>query len=409
MEENGIESPIYNKHILLGIDPRSPTTDFKRTPIVINASENELPKAIFNKNLEKVIQSELRTPKLRNDRVASNVRQPKLLDSSPIQPKPETYKRKSFVGLLETNIDFTETDIDVVFQEKCKGSLDSFKVITKIDVVQNQNVDPRSPTTDFLRTPIQIIKKIGEIDLNKDDYNSEPRTIELQDNLQDGVENICPEIDPPKLEESSEEQLFQDNEGDSPKSNPDENIQVSTVANNVQDETHEDSDVCESKLQKLMVGEKVTMNDDTFGSNNTIHEDIPNGTKSAPVTPPHMNIFEEEILHQKRHKSAPATPPCTNLDTKDLDTKIAHSIYEDDDIVVCPRVVQIKEYVERSPLRIWNGTESDRKKSGQKLKVSDKPRKSDGLCKIPIYKERVKKSNIQCENTPPRNMEIKKK
>ncbi|KAF5284148.1 hypothetical protein FQR65_LT00148 [Abscondita terminalis] len=72
------------------VDPRSPNTEYSRTPIQV---------PIHNKHLDTARQTAGCTPKL--------------LQSSTKIVKQEN-KRNSFVGLLETNIDFVETDLDNV-------------------------------------------------------------------------------------------------------------------------------------------------------------------------------------------------------------------------------------------------------------------------------------------------------
>lgn len=121
-----VETPL-KRHLILGIDPRSPTLELQRTPIVVSASpDKRVPATIRNKNLDKVKNSSL----LNSPKVVP----PKLLDSTPISHKiqSDAYKRKSFV-LLETNVDFTETDLDTVIQRKYLGKLFlcCYKYITK--------------------------------------------------------------------------------------------------------------------------------------------------------------------------------------------------------------------------------------------------------------------------------------
>lgn len=110
-------------NVVLGIDPRSPTVEFNRTPIIVGvvAKEN-LPK-LQNKNLDNVRKTEIQTTPLAAEKKSKLV-PPKLLSTSPVSVVTN-YKRKSFVGLLETNVDFTETDLDNVYQAKAKlnGSL----------------------------------------------------------------------------------------------------------------------------------------------------------------------------------------------------------------------------------------------------------------------------------------------
>ncbi|EFA04030.1 cell division cycle-associated protein 3 [Tribolium castaneum] len=99
-------------NVVLGIDPRSPTVEFNRTPIIVGAvTKEKQPKVLKNKNLDNVRKSEIQTTPVAVER--KSVVPPKLLSTSPVS-LVTNYKRKSFVGLLETNVDFTETDLDTV-------------------------------------------------------------------------------------------------------------------------------------------------------------------------------------------------------------------------------------------------------------------------------------------------------
>lgn len=162
----------YNTKIL-SVDPRSPTVEFIRTPIAV--TEELTNKKLRNKNLDKARKEfVLSSPKNPLKNTA-----PKLLESSPITAKLDAAnKRRSVVGLLETNIDYTETDLDAVLKVKEE------KVV---DIIETQNIDPRSPTNDFVRTPVQILKKVGEIDLNDKVYSN---SVELVEEETQSVETI---------------------------------------------------------------------------------------------------------------------------------------------------------------------------------------------------------------------------
>nr|CAH7748704.1 unnamed protein product [Callosobruchus chinensis] len=384
-EENA--TPVKNSAYVLADDPRSPTTEFKRTPIVINDKEDLL-KKVHNKNLEKRLQGNIDTT---NGAVKPNIVPPKLLESSPIKARPDANKRKSFVGLLETNIDYTETDIDVVFQEKCKVALETPK---KIAIVETEDIDPRSPTTQFLRTPIQIVRKIGEIKLNGElsfDEDCEEQT-QYEDCIKDILTGIVDKVlyehdlAPDEVDLNVEQELSTKVDviglADSPKILAKEAVQPKLIETEYEDPTFE------TNIGIVLEREHI---------------------HSAPVTPPRIKSIEAKALLDKQIKSAPMSPQVNKqVDVKELDKKLTDLIYEDTDLVVCPRVVTLKDYSVRSPLQNWNG-EIGNKKSAPKLKVSDKPRKSDQgvISKIPVFKEKVKR-NVQCENTPPRIVEKKK-
>lgn len=192
--EDDNNTPLNHLHTrVLDLDPRSPTMDFVRTPIVVNTEEKKLPGKLHNKNLDnarkqlvRMTPSRVPKPILNIEDTPKRIVPPKLLESSPISPKHEN-KRNSLVGLLETNIDYTETDLDEVIQNK-QGR-------KSIEVYESEDTDPRSPTCDFVRTPLQVLKKIGEIDLNADEdktqtNSKEPLIIEEEEEEQEKCQTV---------------------------------------------------------------------------------------------------------------------------------------------------------------------------------------------------------------------------
>lgn len=113
-------------------------------------------------------------------------------------------------------------------------------------------------------------------------------------------------------------------------------------------------------------------------------------TKSAPVSPPHIVSVTPKKL------KALSTSPVRSLSAEVLEfqKKLTNLIYEDEDPIVWPRAVKPQNQ-SRTPLGVRNGNAAV-----QKLKVSDKPRKTTS--RIPVFKE--KRVKIQCENTPPKSM-----
>ncbi|KAJ8920929.1 hypothetical protein NQ315_015722 [Exocentrus adspersus] len=382
------QTPAKAETILLGIDPRSPTTEFNRTPIIVSASEVDASAKLCNKTLDRVKRSVITTPKAYEKRAYEKVvtnPKPKLLESSPIREKTNINKRKSFVGLLETNIDFTETDLDAVIREKSKVELQggtSSDPEQIFNVVQLENIDPRSPTTDFLRTPIQIIKKISDLNLDKENYEDENKleVAELQDHtiIEKCVKEICEIVHSnPEIETMVKQTLFQ--------------------SNDLLDE--DASSLCQDHFNN-----KTEDDDDEDGMVAAGVE-----VKSAPITPPAIDASAIPMI-LKEVKSAPTSPSLSlRSGVKELDKKLTSLIYQDEDIVICPRKVKLKDYDSRSPLRSLNVIDTEKKKSAQKTKVGDKARKSDyAVSKIPVYREKSRRTEVQCENTPPRNMERRK-
>lgn len=199
---------IYSPCVKLkSIDPRSPTVDFVRTPIVVPEGEAPLPLKLHNKNLDNVRKSLLQSSitKQIKKKLPAKATPPKLLESNVIAMKPVENKRKSYVGLLETNLDFIETDLDKVKTNLEDGfSLDLYKDEGENDnVVEEPNlpeevfeqcctpqrninspecveniclndvIDPRSPTREFFRTPVaHIIEKVEVLQMKETNINS---------------------------------------------------------------------------------------------------------------------------------------------------------------------------------------------------------------------------------------------
>ncbi|XP_057672000.1 uncharacterized protein LOC130903758 [Diorhabda carinulata] len=300
--------PIRNKNILLEVDPRSPTTDFERTPIIIGSKISDFRRKLHNKNLDKANLAEL------IDTQSSSI-PPKLLESSPIRVRLDSHKRRSLVGLLETNIDYTETDLDSILQEKYRiEENDQYKHLDDEYIAKEDKIDIST-----------------SVDSSKDVLDEMPQIME--------------------------------------------NINTNFESMQIVSETEAEQDVpVKVEVREAPAG--------IFTSSSVCHEEI----KSQP-SKPLINI---------------------TADVKELDKKLTNLIYEDD-FVVCPRIVQLRENMERSPLKNRNGNEFIAK-STQKLKVSDKPRSDYVVSKIPVFKSRKgnAKDQVQCENTPPRHMDKNK-
>ncbi|XP_060517496.1 uncharacterized protein LOC132696592 [Cylas formicarius] len=354
-----LETPI--KHTTLShFDPRSPALEFKRTPIILSDSYDEKPPThLRNKNLDKVRACAISTTQVGTPRY-TNI-PPKLLESTPVSQKMDMGKRRSFGGVLETNIDFTETDLDIVLREKYADQLrEEFK--EQFEHVE----DPRSPTTNFWRTPIQVLKDSEEGIVNKNENdidicgNDCTKKVKKHSVLELKLEeSICGEILSPivAFEEVDEsENAHQEISKDYP---------INNLENSIYKSTDKTDDV------------------PTPETKSTIASLSPEAGKLGTV-----------------NNTLALTSPQVDVNIKEFDKKLTNLIYEDEDLVVCPRIVKMKEQV-RTPLGLMNASNN---RQQPKLKVSDKPRKSKyAVSKIPVFKEK-KIKGIQCENTPPRNM-----
>ncbi|KAJ8978173.1 hypothetical protein NQ317_009661 [Molorchus minor] len=409
-----LETPEKCKTVVLGIDPRSPTAEFKRTPIVINADESEMPKKIYNRNLDRVRQFSVITPKSTKEKPSTaNIIPPKLLESSPINPRPEINKRKSLIGLLETNIDFTETDLDTVIQEKFKTNEKSAPTVEDdcTDVSSNENTG-----SCLTNEPIKLGKDAcGSTQSIGNDLCSITRDDQVQVNVNAAV------IEGSKVEQLVVAELQQIKMAN-------DELVIRQIVEEICDIIDKDQKytACNASLENLEIIKQTDIvesqamvapkRDQLLEISDIDAEElkIPVEIKSAPATPTKKNVKKQKSIPilspiNKQTKSAPVSPPMVNLtaDVNELDKKLTNLIYEDEDMIVCPRIVRLKDENNRSPLKSYNMCESDKRKSVQKLKVSDKPRKSEyAVSRIPVFKE--KRNKGQCENTPPRNMEKRK-
>ncbi|XP_017777711.1 PREDICTED: cell division cycle-associated protein 3-like [Nicrophorus vespilloides] len=266
-------------------DPRSPTYEYMRTPIVVSANSCE--NQAVTKNLEGVRKTlTLITPKKISD-MSSHV-PPKLLESSPVTAKPNDNKRKSMVGVLETNLDYVETNIDEV-------------ITNKVALVDEETVESKESASD-----LKI--KFFEQKTNEDNFEAASSS-----------------------------------NGDASLNNTD--------------------------------NKRVIVDDDglIIKSSSTVEEDEP--------TP-------------KIDEAAPKVQDKVQSSEQEFAKKIATLIYTDEDSVLVNRQSKKQKECNRNPLGIRNGV--------PKLKVSDKPRKNEfSTCKIPIYRNKL---STQCENTPPKSM-----
>ncbi|CAG9768989.1 unnamed protein product [Ceutorhynchus assimilis] len=393
-DEPSVETPLKH-HLILGIDPRSPTLELQRTPIIV---DNKPPLNIKDKNLERVkgcalLKSPLQTVS------------PKLLESNPVTPKikKDTYKRKSFV-LLETNVDFTETDFDTVIRAKYPGE----DVETCEDDTRTTD-ESVSANEEELLVETSHVENANGVDV-EENYNPETIT----SNERQIVEAAMQEAPIVASEEVKEDQ------------NPIEDI-TNFVANEevkedqipvediINEEVKEDQIPVENIIN-FVANEEVKENQtpiaDIINIEKCVQENIP---VAEPEPQENIDLLQKEATNSaiianvtpKKSKSEPITPHSINVtaNVEELNKKLTNLIFEDEDLVVFPRVVKLKDQ-SRTPLAERNSNGNS--KVAQKLKVSDKPRKGEYTVnsKIPLFKD--KKIKVQCENTPPRNMRVVK-
>lgn len=148
-------------------DPRSPSLEIDRTPIILpgnkrrhsqwgnpNKSSELLNKSVELQKTDTSSELPNKSVELQSDKsleLLNNTRSPpRLLESIPILSKTPDKKRHSLIGLLETNLDYQETDLDKVIQKQSPKSISTIKGDEKDD---NQSL---SKTPD----PNQLIKEV---------------------------------------------------------------------------------------------------------------------------------------------------------------------------------------------------------------------------------------------------------
>lgn len=369
-----IETPL-KRHLILGIDPRSPTVGLQRTPIVISPI---YPSGIKNKNLEKVKKIDI------PGNSSSNTSSPKLLSSNPITPKivkNDALKRKSFV-LLETNIDYTETDLDAVIQEKHSLAIKNEEKLAEDNCVNTSLNENEYDTAS--EESLSVVKKDAETETKAEISDDLPEVPVVENELQ-GLLHV-----------HKEDTKNSDNKDVVEITEP---LETKIVEPNVdQVETIEEPEVTEKDTAEV-TDMKTNKSVEKAVNDSAENNDFVLCTKSAPVSPPNMVCVTPKLT-----KSEPVTPPVVNLtaDIRELDKKLTNLIYEDEDPVVCPRAVKPKNQ-NRTPL----GPKNEDSNRRTKLKVSDKPRKSINPCsKIPVFKE--KRIKVQSENIPPTGLRNEK-
>ncbi|KAK4878111.1 hypothetical protein RN001_010617 [Aquatica leii] len=218
---------------------------------------------------------------------------------------------------------------------------------TTISEVQQQvNLDPRSPTTDFYRTPIVL--------------NLETKNVELTKATP--VKSTGNSITPRLLETNTKIIKHVENK---------RNSFVGLLETNI-DYVETDLDGVPCKVKEVIE------------SDNDIEAKLP---------------LVEELVDTK---VADELEMSVNKCVEELDKKLSDLIYEDKEFDVKTTLTKPKEN-NRTPLGDRHINQHHQKKTIPILKVSDKPtRFPKNMSKIPVFKEKKIKNQIQCENTPPR-------
>ncbi|XP_045491056.1 uncharacterized protein LOC123690937 [Colias croceus] len=203
IHNNPILTAVIKNH-LQSFDPRSPTQDFERTPIVINSKTDNLngehyicgadnfgspslPNDSFDNNNDEVSQKvspELIPKNLCNEfydlSLEDSLKNEEPLGSSTasnevIENNISKEEHKP-TQLLETNFDFVENDtIQECNEMACDSEVNQANDIKNIPLFKIINEDPRSPSMGIERTPI-VVSKV-------DDNSIEHSIEEMSDDL----------------------------------------------------------------------------------------------------------------------------------------------------------------------------------------------------------------------------------
>lgn len=175
-------------------DPRSPSVEFTRTPIVIERQSAKL----RNKTLDNVRKQMMETTPFKttgkSEESNSSKKSPILLESHVKKNASQNEKRNSTIGLLQTNLDYIETDLDNV---QNNGKIEQKKVVLDEDLFDSQLVneieDEKSielfePIDNFVDNVVDNKKIIEDIDeevkdikvhLSNETIKDEPPKIDL--------------------------------------------------------------------------------------------------------------------------------------------------------------------------------------------------------------------------------------
>lgn len=314
----------------------------------------------------------------------------------------------------ESNKEIKESDDDfkkfnVVPEERKNNSFKSSKI--PISILEANCVDPRSPTTDFIRTPVQILKKIGEIYISKEveDSESEYEATEKKEGIREDERNAsgC------NLKTIDNEIVLTR-----------KIIEIlETESEDAENEPGSSEEIEEFKEKKEWMKDKQTTQDKVMIKDKD-QEEMKLQNFEEKLRSPNEKPIEDESEFLSYRIRTPSesnstrkycekfneTPKDKNKKGKssnaavtDFDKKLTNLIYEDELCeMISPNALRLKE-ISRKPLSTRNRNENVNKSVG-KLKVSDKPRKSEyAVSRIPVYRDKLKTKRVNCENTPPRS------
>lgn len=368
----GESDDVTTDNVAMNVDPRSPSVEFTRTPIVTC----NVPGKLRNKNLDNV-KKQLTdfSPLKKSEKIENSseehgtpvktVQGPILLEVTPITKKLEqAQKRKSYVGLLETNLDYVETNLDAVA-----------KKLNALNISKNENI-----TEEEIIKEEENIKPVDEV-------------IEKEDKLSAEMENEpdYEEIEEQKVEEAVVNQTLQ------------EMIETIVEENRESIDTELKNEAEPSRNISAIVDERDTTQELNI-SQSIVH--------NIEIISPIKETLEKISQIDQEIKDVIAHNPVVNFDetnpSRDFSQKVSNLIYEDQQCYEPVAKLTRAKDDNRAPLSERNVNQHGRRKSSvNKLKVSDKPllNKPDySVSKIPVFKEKKSKSKVlkQCENTPPR-------
>lgn len=385
------------------------------------------PRKLHNKLLDNARRNIANSPsfptKSSDSPKSTSLSPPKLLSSIPTFKKCDE-KRKSFVGLLETNIDFTETNLDEFVRNKSldKSLTISINDLSSCDIVENKNCDPRSPSKAFLRTPILITQKIGEVDFNTTLNECEtagevPETVDCN-----SAESLLKLVDG---NESIESEMCET-----------ENSQNNIVSEIITQNSGGNADI----LREVEKSQDIEVNEiDALISENIVEVCVidDNNTAISEVKPLDASIEKNteqkmaEIVDDLIGNICVLTTEETNIvvpyvddietkepliditaDVQEFDKKLTKIIQENNENFSFKKMIT-KDFIndnskKRTPMKDRNQISEPKR---NKLKVSDKPRKLNyEISKIPVFRDKNGiKSKVQCENTPPSDINIRRR